>query len=167
MPNWNETKYVITGSKEEISKLHEIIKKPLSDENLKSGDFGNNWLGFIVNELNENPNTISCRGWIENPKLTNKTTLKFTTYTAWNSCCELFELICKKFPTLEYYFISSEPATQIYITNDKEKKFFKYSKKYEIWDKDRIQHQIEVENKLSKMIGNHIPNDSIYIRMSS
>ena len=69
MPNWNQTKYVFTGSKDEIGKLNEIIVKTLSNENLKSGDFGNEWLGFIVKELNENPKEISCRGWIENPKL--------------------------------------------------------------------------------------------------
>ena len=88
MPNWNQTKYVFTGSKDEIGKFNEIIMKSLSDENLKSGDFGNEWLGFIVKEINENPNEIDCRGWIENPKLINKSTLKFTTYTAWNSCYE-------------------------------------------------------------------------------
>lgn len=165
MPNWNQTKYVFTGSKDEISKLNSIIVDTLSNENLKSGDFGNNWLGFIVKELNENPNEIDCRGWIEKPKLINKSTLKFTTYTAWCSCYELFELICQKFPSLDYYFISTEPNNGVYITNDNEKKYFRYGKKYEIIGKDEIQHYIEVNHELNRIIGHQIPSDSIYIKI--
>ena len=114
--------------------IHEIIDRygTVKGNIGISVDFGNDWLGFIVKEINENPNEIDCRGWIENPKLINKSTLKFTTYTAWNSCYELFELICKKFPSLNYYFISTEPACCIYLTNDKEKKYFKYGKKYSV-----------------------------------
>ena len=164
MPNWNRTKYVVTGSKEEISKFNEIINNTLSNKEKKSGDFGNDWLGFIVKELNEDPNEIYCRGTIENPKLINKTTLKFTTWTAWTSCYELFEMICKKFPTLQYYFISEEPAMDIFVTNDKEKKYFKYSKKYEYMSKDEIQKCIELNKKLTLM-GNNIPNDQIYLKV--
>ena len=166
MPNWNQTKYVFTGSKDEIGKLNEIIVKTLSNENLKSGDFGNEWLGFIVKELNENPKEISCRGWIENPKLLkNKTTLKFTTWTAWSSCYELFELICKKFPTLNYYFISTEPACCVYLTNDKEKKYFKYGNKYEVIGKEYIEKSIEFDKNLKEMMRNPIPNDSIFLKI--
>ena len=165
MANLNKTNYVFTGSKEEISKFNEIINKSLSNENLKSGDFGNDWLGFLVKELNENPNEIDCRGRIENPKLINKTTLKFTTFTAWSSCYELFELVCRKFPTLDYYFISEEPATDIYITNDKEKKYFKYGKKYKVISKDDIRRIINDKKNIDKMFGNIIPNDSIYLRI--
>ncbi len=168
MPNWNKTKYVFTGSKEEIGKFNEIIEKTLSNEENKSGDFGNNWLGFIVKELNENPYEIDCRGWIENPKLINKTTLKFTTWTAWTSCFEMFEMICKKFPTLEYYFISEEPLCCIFVTNDKEKKYFKYGKKYEYMSKDDIQKFIELNEMVTKMIKSkksNISNDQIYLRI--
>lgn len=162
MPNWNKTKYVFTGSKEEISKFNEIINKTLSNEENKSGDFGNDWLGFIVKELNGDPNVIDCRGTIDSPKLINKTTLKFTTWTAWSSCYELFELVCHKFPTLEYYFISEEPACDIYVTNDKEKKYFKYGKKYQCMSKDDIQRCIEYYKALKQRIGS-ISNDAIYI----
>ena len=108
MATWNQTKYVFIGSKEEIGKLNEIIENMLSGKTLKSGDFENNWLGFIVKAINENPNEVNCRGYIENPKLVNETTLKFTTWTVGSSCFQLFELICQKFPTLEYYFISTD-----------------------------------------------------------
>ncbi len=165
MPNWNKTKYVFTGSEEEISKLNETINKSLDNEKLKSGDFENDWLGFMVKELNEDPNEIECRGTIENPKLINKTTLKFTTWTAWTSCYELFELVCKKFPTLEYYFISEEPGNGIYLTNDKEKKFFRYHNKYKVIGKDEIQQLIEIIKLIRKKSIKLIPNDSIYLKI--
>lgn len=166
MPNWNQTKYVFTGSKDEIGKLNEIIVKTLSNENLKSGDFGNEWLGFIVKELNENPKEIDCRGWIENPKLLkNGTTFKFTTWTAWSSCYELFELICKKFPTLNYYFISTEPACCVYLTNDKEKKYFKYGNKYNVIGKEDIERLIEFDKKMKEHFNNPIPSDSVYLKL--
>lgn len=165
MPNWNKTKYVFTGSEEEIGKLNETINKSLDNEKLKSGDFENDWLGFMVKELNEDPNEIECRGTIENPKLINKTTLKFTTWTAWTSCYELFELVCKKFPTLEYYFISEEPGNGIYLTNDKEKKFFRYHSKYKVIGKDEIQQLIEIIKLIRKKSIKLIPNDSIYLKI--
>jgi hypothetical protein len=164
MPNWNRTKYVVTGSKEEISKFNGIINNTLSNKENKSGDFGNDWLGFIVKELNEDPNEISCRGTIENPKLINKTTLKFTTWTAWTSCYELFEMICKKFPTFQYYFISEEPGCDIYETNDKEKKYFKYGKKYVYMSKEAIQMCIE-SNNILKQQGILLPNNQIYTKI--
>ena len=165
MPNWNKTKYVFIGAKEEIGKLNEIIETTLSNKTLKSGDFGNDWLGFIVKAINENPNEVYCRGYIENPKLVNETTLKFTTWTAWSSCFELFELICKHFPSLEYYFISTEPNNGVYATNDRDRKYFKYDEKYEIVGKDEIRFYIEIANVISKMGGDSIPNDSIYLKI--
>ena len=165
MPNWNKTKYVFIGSKEEIGKLYEIIVNTLSDKTQKSGDFGNDWLGFIVKAINENPNEVYCRGYIENPKLTNETTLKFTTWTAWSCCFELFELICKHFPTLEYYFISNEPGNGIYLTNDKNRQYFKYSNKYEVIGKDELQFYIEIEHVGTEMSRGCISNDTIYLRI--
>ena len=165
MPNWNKTKYVFTGSKEEIGKFNEIINKSLSDKNLKSGDFGNDWLGFIVKELNEDPYKIDCRGWIENPKLINKTTLKFTTWTAWTSCYELFELVCKKFPTLQYFFKCEECGSGLFETNDKDKKHFKYGDKYQLLSKSDIERIINVQKIMNERLG-QIPNNQIYMRLN-
>ena len=165
MPNWNKTKYVFIGSKEEIGKLYEIIENTLNNETNKSGDFGNDWLGFIVQAINENPYEVYCRGYIESPKLINETTLKFNTWTAWTSCYELFELICKHYPTLEYYFVSTEPNNGIYQTNDKNREYFRYDGKYKIIGKDEIRFYIEIENVTRKIYGNGISNDSIYLKI--
>ena len=135
MPNWCETRYVIKGSKEEVSNLNSIFQKLLSNENNTSGDFYNTWMGYVVSELNGDNKQIACRGWFDDVKLKNKTTLKLTTYTAWCPCFELFEFIVQKFPTLQYYFKAEEPAMDVYITNDSEKRYFKYGRKYDVLNK--------------------------------
>ena len=150
MSNWIETKYVFTGSKEEISKFNEIIDKVFKEQEENSWWGGIN-LDYIVKELNEDPNEVDCRGTIINPKLLkNKTTLKFTTMTKSHSCYELFEIVCKKFSTLQYYFVAQEPSIDIYETNDKEKKYFKCGKKYKYMSKKDIQREIKVLKKFYK-----------------
>lgn len=161
MPNWCETKYVITGSKEDVSNLNSIFQKLLSNENNTSGDFYNTWMGYVVSELNGDNKQIACRGWFDDVKLKNKTTLKLTTYTAWCPCFELFEFIVQKFPTLQYYFKAEEPAMDVYITNDSENRFFKYGKKYDVLYKEDIEKCIEYLKKSHSRIA----NNQIYIKI--
>jgi len=161
MPNWCKTKYVITGSKEDVSNLNSIFQKLLSNENNKSGDFYNTWLGFVVSELNGDNKQIGCRGWFDDVRLKNKTTLKLTTYTAWCPCFELFEFIVQKFPTLQYYFKAEEPAMDVYITNDSEKKFFKYGEKYDVYNKAAIMDEIKILKSFTGMA-----NDQVYIHIN-
>lgn len=164
MPNWSKTKYVITGSVEDISKLNSVFEKVSNNETNKSGDFDNHWLGFVVKELDGDEEDIFCRGWFESVKLKNETTLTLTTFSAWSPCFELFELITKQFSTLNYFFICAEPGNEVYLTNDKEKKYFKYGKKYSIINKEDIEQSIKIEKWLSKQFGK-MPNNEIYIRV--
>lgn len=139
MPNWCYSKYVITGSKEEINNLYHVFKKQLEDDTLPACYFGNEWLGNIVTELGADNTKMFCRGSFEKVKLVNKSTLKLATWTAWTPCYELFEYIIKKFPSLKYYFKAEEPGCRLFETNDSEKKFFGYGKKYDICDNQEMQ----------------------------
>ncbi len=164
MANWCKTKYVIKGSVEDVNKLNSIFQKLENEKTNKSGDFDNRWLGFVVKELNGNENEIDCRGWFEDVKLKNKTTLKLTTWSAWCPCYELFEFITEKIPSLQYYFKCEEPACEVFATNDTEKKYFRYSNKYRIMNKDDILSCIELGKYWKPRFGSHkIPNDAIYI----
>lgn len=40
-------------------------------------------------------------------------------------CNQVFDLICRKYPSIRYYFQSEEPGMVEYLTNDKEGKYFK------------------------------------------
>ena len=161
MPNWCKTKYVITGSKEDVSNLNSIFQKVLSMKDNKSGDFNNNWLGFVISELDGDNKEISCRGWFEDVKLKNRTTLRLTTYSAWCPCFELFEFIVQKYPSLQYYFIAEEPAMDVYITNDAEKRYFKFGKKYDVYNKDAIKDNIKILKSFTGMA-----NNQVYVHVS-
>lgn len=86
--------------------------------------FGITWLGCLVDALGEDWKKVSCRGeWSAVCKRRN--TLRFTTETAWGPCNQVFDLICRKYPSIRYYFQSEEPGMVEYLTNDKEGKYFK------------------------------------------
>ena len=46
--------------------------------------------------------------------------LKIMTETAWGPMNEVFDLICKKFPGLTYYYQAEEPGCELYWSNDTE-----------------------------------------------
>ena len=160
MPNWCETKYVIKGSKEDVSNLNSIFQKLITNETNKSGDFNKNWLGFVVNELNGDFKKINCRGWFENVRF-NGHTLKLTTYSAWSPCYALFNLIVQKYPTLQYYFIAKESGCGLYATNDIEKKYFKFGKKCKVWDKEILDELIRFDMLLKEKKVDIVINDKV------
>ena len=126
MPNWCYASYVIEGKKKEIDEFEEMMTRLNSMEQpaVENG-FGTSWLGCIVHELGEDWNTVRCRGsWSELERV-GENTVKLNTETAWSPCNETFDLICKKFPSLKYYYSSEEPNMCEYWTNDKEGKYFK------------------------------------------
>lgn len=134
MANWCYTKYVITGSKEEISKVYSILNRVSNDTTNPHKD----WLGSIVAELGADNTKMKCRGSFDKVMLVNKSTLKLTTWSAWGPCYELFEYIIKKFPSLKYYYKAEEPGCGLFETNDSEKRYFGYGKKYDICDNNKM-----------------------------
>ena len=70
MPNWCETKYVITGSKEEINQLNAILQNVSKEA--KQSNRSNLYL--FVKELGFENDDIYCRGSFDNVRLCNKTT---------------------------------------------------------------------------------------------
>ncbi len=124
MPNWCSASYVIEGDAKEIKQLYELMEglQGLKEPSVKN-DFGTTWLGCLVDALGYDWNDVRCRGYWSNLE-TDGCLLKLTTETAWGPCNETFELICKKFPTLRYYYQSEESGMSEYWTNDAEGKYF-------------------------------------------
>lgn len=85
--------------------------------------FGTTWLGCLVDALGGDWNEVSCRGDWNSLEMIGDT-LRFTTETAWAPCNETFDLVCKKIPSLHYYYQTEEPGMAIYATNDSEGKYF-------------------------------------------
>lgn len=125
LTNWCSSSYVLVGSADEVKELYGIMKKleRRKKASVENG-FGITWLGCLVDALGEDWKKVSCRGeWNVVSKRGN--TLRFTTETAWGPCNQVFDLICRKYPSIRYYFQSEEPGMVEYLTNDKEGKYFK------------------------------------------
>ena len=124
MPNWCSASYVIKGDAKEVKNLYELMMElqKRKEPSVPNG-FGSTWLGCLVDALGEDWNEIRCRGDWSNLEMDGDV-LKFTTETAWCPCDETFELVCKKFPTLRYFYQSEEPGMAEYWTNDTEGRYF-------------------------------------------
>lgn len=124
MPNWCCTTYAIEGDVMEVKSLYETMKElqERKEPSVENG-FGTTWLGCLVDALGGDWNEVSCRGDWNSLEMIGDT-LRFTTETAWAPCNETFDLVCKKFPSLHYYYQTEEPGMAIYATNDSEGKYF-------------------------------------------
>lgn len=119
MPNWCDTHYIVKGSKEEIEQLNSIMKKVSEMEKPSvENRFGTRFLGCLLNELGFDYKKVDCRGEFYDNIITSKGNLDFYTYTAWSPCNETIDCIKNKFPSLVFYYYSSEPGCRYYVTND-------------------------------------------------
>lgn len=124
MPNWCSTSYVIEGDAKEVKNLYELMAdlQERKEPSVPNG-FGTTWLGCLVNALGGDWKEIRCRGEWSDLEMDDGI-LIFTTETAWGPCDETFMLVCRKFPTLRYFYQSEEPGMAEYWTNDTESKYF-------------------------------------------
>ncbi|WP_443897971.1 hypothetical protein [Paraprevotella clara] len=124
MPNWCSTAYVVEGDAQEVKSLYELMNglQERKEPSVENG-FGTSWLGCLVDALGSDWNEVRCRGDWANLEMDGDT-LRFTTETAWGPCNETFDLVCKKFPSLCYYYQTEEPGMVIYATNDVSGKYF-------------------------------------------
>ena len=120
MANSCSSSYIFIGDEKEIKTLGDLMKD-LESKDKSSGkyDYGDCWLGNLVEFLGGDSNIIPCRGTWGDLEYGDGC-LKFCTETAWSPCDELWQLVCKKFTSLKYYFQSEETGCDFYITNDSE-----------------------------------------------
>lgn len=142
MPNWCSTAYAIDGDAKEVRQLYELMKG-LEERDSPSvkNDFGTTWLGCLVDALGGDWKKIKCRGdWSFLELDEDDDIVRFCTETAWYPCNEVLEFVCKKFPSLNYYCQAEEPGQNIYITNDKEGKYFYEKYLVDIYTPDKKCH---------------------------
>lgn len=72
---------------------------------------------------------VDCRGYWHSLELKDNE-ITFTTETAWTPVYEVFDLICKKFPSIRHYYCAEETASGVYETNDREGKYQRTEKYY-------------------------------------
>ena len=125
MPNWCYASYVIEGKKEEIDEFEELLARldSMEQPEVENG-FGTDWLGCIVHELGADYKAVYCRGSWGELECIGENAIRLNTETAWAPCNETFDLVCRRFPSLRYYYSSEEPGMCEYWTNDQEGKYF-------------------------------------------
>lgn len=124
MANLCCSSYTFVGDEKEIKELYELMKGLENEEApLAKSDYGQHWLGNLVVALGGKWSDIWCRGtWTD---LTiGKGILTFMTETAWSPANELMDFICRKYPSMEYFFYAEESGCLLYETNDIEGRFY-------------------------------------------
>lgn len=125
MANWASTSYVIEGSKEEVSKVYQVIddfmngrKQPVS-ETASEG-----WEGNIVKTLGATDKQMKkyLRGFIQYYDFDGHV-LRIDAEEAWGAT-DFYEVLAELMPNLIIYFCVEEPGCEIYATNDAEGKYF-------------------------------------------
>lgn len=128
MANWAYTDYVIEGPAETLQKIEKAIKEHPVQENSQE-----DWEGNVIIALNGNINWKPAenrymRGFINMESVfldEEEGVLKFGAEEAWGVTDfnrELEEL----FPDIKVYWVTEEQNEAIYVTNDKERKYFPY-----------------------------------------
>ena len=119
MANWAFTDYTIEGPIETLRKIYNAIKEHPVQE--KSDE---KWEGNVIIALNGD----YLRGFINKDSYLldeEKGILMFDAEEAWG-VTDFDEELKKLFPDIKVYWESEEPGEGIYVTNDKEAKYFKH-----------------------------------------
>lgn len=124
MPNWCTTDYVIEGPHETLKKINDAILHHEVEENSSS-----DWEGNVLKALGITWERIPdekgyyMKGFIQDSSFLDEDTLKFYAEEAWGITD--FNLVLEKnFPDIKVYFNGEEPNMEVYLTNDKEGKYF-------------------------------------------
>lgn len=124
MPNWCNSAYTIVGKQKEMKALYKLMKnlEDMKEPAVPNG-FGTSWLGCLVNALGADWKEIYCRGDWESLEYDGYT-INFITTTAWGPCNDVWDLVQKKYPSIEYYFQAEEPGMGVFQTNDTEGDYY-------------------------------------------
>lgn len=127
MPNWCYTEYVFQGKPEEIDTLHKKINQWAKDDASspfhQRNDFGNGWLGNIVNNSMEDLeayNKTRCRGALNDIDVIEPGVLYLSTETAWCAAPLMWLAILKKLrlKSIKMAFYEEEPGWGLFNIYD-------------------------------------------------
>ena len=166
MANYFETNYVVEGNKQDIDSFYEMmLKLKNAERQLEPGHFGPTWLGFILEELGENPEEYNCKGqWYDLSR--DGDVVRFKAENAWEPCHDIRYLIEDKYPSLKFYYIGENTGDEMFEKSDPEGKYFPenyflslFSPDGEIDEFKRFVTKEDAYKFISEMTGNSITND--------
>ena len=131
MPNWCTTDIVMVGTKENVNKLYDdlrrqqaVSRKGTTEDQWSFLNHGN-WLGYVVQELlGKNWEEMDCRGTVESVDTptpmedgSGDWRLQMLWVVAWCPCYQLQKELAAKYG-LKLYFLAEEGGNLVYETND-------------------------------------------------
>lgn len=125
MPNWCNTNYKFIGNADEIADLYKKLKE-LEDmpEALVKNGFGKLFLGCVINHFGGDWNNIYCRGEIDYMEMCGDSMLQLSTMTAWGDLPEVWDFVCKNYPSITYYYLAEEGGMCYYVNSDTTGEYF-------------------------------------------
>lgn len=113
------TTYVCVGSRQAIKALYGKLQKMKDADNPQhKSEWGNMWLGELVERLGYSWQKHSCRGEITYFELVGKEELLIAQNTAWCEQRGVRECIERRYPSVKVYYQDEEPGCENFTTND-------------------------------------------------
>lgn len=174
MANYFETNYVVEGNKQDIDSFYEMmLKLKNAERQLEPGHFGPTWLGFILEELGENPEEYNCKGqWYDLSR--DGDVVRFKAENAWEPCHDIRYLIEDKYPSLKFYYIGENTGDEMFQKSDSEGKYFPenyflnlFSPDGEIDEFKRFVTKEDAYKYISELTGRSITNDDEFEALQS
>lgn len=155
MPNWCNTSYKFVGDKEEIADLHNKLQS-LNDmpEPLVENGFGKLFLGCVVNLFGGDWKEIYCRGEIDYMEICGDSMIQLSTMTAWGDMPEVWDFVCKNYPSIEYYYLAEEGGLCYYVNSDTTGEYF--PEKYYVLHAEGYSEYLDDDEELLEYIAEKI-----------
>lgn len=129
MPNWCSTTVVIytevddLAGLDQLQSLYEKIQY-MEEHGSAPNDFGNLWLGNVMEVHGKSHTSVKCRGSILSYEF-HENYLKIWQADAWEPRVECWQEVLDKFyPNLRMVYLGEEPTSEIFINTDTSGVFF-------------------------------------------
>lgn len=155
MPNWCNTSYKFVGDKEEVADLYNKLQS-LNDmpEPLVENGFGKLFLGCVVNLFGGDWKEIYCRGEIDYMEICGDSMIQLSTMTAWGDVPEVWDFVCKNYPSIEYYYLAEEGGLCYYVNSDTTGEYF--PEKYYVLHAEGYSEYLDDDEELLEYIAEKI-----------
>lgn len=136
MANWCETEYTFVGDRAELEAAYKLLWDLQNTDSPKvESDFGATFLGNLLYALGEDYTKIPCRGLWRGLDLKDDS-MNLITCTAHCQLNEVWDLFCRRFPSLTYFYYAEEVGCEIFQTNDAEGLYYPWRYVVNYFDND-------------------------------
>lgn len=148
MANWCYNDVKVYGSKPQVEKVLEFMRKALNEAPNQTASSPTTWIGQFIVMAGENWEDISCRGWIDEiddeviDLDVGEACFFLSFHSAWSPQMGAIDCaidaalrnITEKDRNVEYVYRAEEPSNGVYINTDTEGRFFEDRYAIDIYD---------------------------------